>query len=80
MQVKGPERLLSETGVLISDTTWRHVLAINSSVEIREKALKAAVGKYGPETPSRWDKVAKEVGSKGKDACKKHAKEMNKGK
>ena len=42
MQVKGPERLLSETGVLISDTTWRHVLAINSSVEIREKALKAA--------------------------------------
>ena len=42
MQVKGPERLLSETNVLISDTTWRHVLAINSSVEIREKALKAA--------------------------------------
>ena len=41
-----------------------------------EKALKAAVAKLGPETPNRWDKVAKEVGSKGKDACKKHAKEL----
>jgi len=41
-----------------------------------EKALKAAVTKLGPETPNRWDKVAKEVGSKSKDACKKHAKEI----
>ena len=41
-----------------------------------EKALKSAVTKLGPETPNRWDKVAKEVGSKSKDACKKHAKEI----
>jgi len=43
-----------------------------------EKALKAAISKIGPETPSRWDKVASAVGSKGKDACKKHAKELSK--
>ena len=42
-----------------------------------EKALKAAVKKFGAETPNRWDKVAKEVGSnKDKSACKKHAKEV----
>ena len=36
------------------------------------EALKAAMAKFGPETPSRWDKVAKAVGtSRSGQQCKK---------
>ena len=54
----------------------RQIRIILSNKIKEEKALKSAVTKLGPETPNRWDKVAKEVGSKSKDACKKHAKEI----
>ena len=46
-----------------------------------EAKLKSAVSKLGPEVPNRWERIAQAVGSgKTKDACKKHAKELNKGK
>ena len=47
--------------------------APTASRALREdKALKAAMAKFGPETPSRWDKVAKAVGtSRSGQQCKK---------
>ena len=46
--------------------------APNTWSNAEDKALKAAMAKFGPETPSRWDKVAKAVGtSRSGQQCKK---------
>ena len=33
--------------------------------------------KVGPEADNRWDKIAKEVGTRSKDQCKKRQKQIN---
>ena len=39
--------------------------------------LSAALKKVGPEVDNRWDKIAKEVGTRSKDQCKKRQKQIN---
>lgn len=42
-----------------------------------EEALKKAAAQFGPETPNRWENVAKKVGGgKTAQSCKKHLKDM----
>ena len=49
----------------------------NSWTQAEDTKLKAALKKVGPEADNRWDKIAKEVGTRSKDQCKKRQKQIN---
>jgi len=50
----------------------------NTWAAAEDAKLKKALSKFGPETPSRWKKVAEEVGSRSEDQCKKRNKALAK--
>ena len=49
----------------------------NSWTKAEDAKLNAALKKVGPEVDNRWDKIAKEVGTRSKDQCKKRQKQIN---
>ena len=49
----------------------------NSWTAGEDSKLTKALKKVGPEVENRWDKIAKEVGTRNKDQCKKRQKQMN---
>jgi len=48
----------------------------NSWSASEDAKLQKALAKIGPDVDGRWDKVAKEVGTRNKDQCKKRQKQM----
>jgi len=49
----------------------------NSWTAGEDSKLTKALKKVGPDVDNRWDKIAKEVGTRNKDQCKKRLKQMN---
>jgi len=50
---------------------------VNSWTAAEDSKLTKALKKVGAEVDNRWDKIAKEVGTRNKDQCKKRQKQMN---